>query len=75
MGSGHEHTTLSSSGQLRRFMARVTAGPNGGWVTELEFGDGASLTKWFERMTDAERYGDELQLWLEGHGSFGPISV
>ena len=48
-------TTLSASVQPNR---------DGGWLTVVNLGDGASLTKWFASQDEAKQYPDELAAWL-----------
>jgi hypothetical protein len=64
MSNEHAHASPPSD-QTRPFHASVSPNPDGGWLAIVNVGDGASLTKWFERKEQAEGYGDELAAWLE----------
>ena len=48
------------------FTAIFTANADGGWLTVLKLGDGATLSRWFPDEEDARRYPDELTAWLNG---------
>ena len=49
------------------FSASVQPNRDGGWLTVVNLGEGASLTKWFASQDEARRYPDELAKWLT-HG-------
>ena len=51
------------------FAASVRPDERGGWLAEVNLGEGASLTKWFVTEEDAVRYLQELADWLRGHGA------
>ena len=44
--------------------ASIQPNRDGGWLTVVHLGDGASLTKWFASQDEAQRYPDELAAWL-----------
>lgn len=44
--------------------ASVQPNHDGGWLTTVNLGDGASLTKWFASHDEALRYPEELAAWL-----------
>ena len=46
------------------FSASVEPNRDGGWLTVVNLGEGASLTKWFPSKDEAQRYPDELAQWL-----------
>ena len=46
------------------FTASVEPNRDGGWLTTVNLGEGASLTKWFPSKDEAQRYPDELAQWL-----------
>ena len=46
------------------FSASVRPNRDGGWLTVVNLGDGASLTKWFPSQDEANRYPEELSNWL-----------
>lgn len=48
------------------FSTSVAPTPRGEWVTVVDLGDGATLTKLFDHEDDARRYCDELAGWLRG---------
>ena len=51
------------------FVVDVRPDANGGWLTEIKLGDGASLTRWFADPKDAYEYPHELASWLKGRQS------
>ena len=61
-----EHPPLHTQGEMTRsrFSASVEPNRDGGWLTVVNLGDGASLTKWFQNQDEAERYPTELAAWL-----------
>ena len=49
----------------RPFTTSICSEPDsGGWITVVNLGEGATLSRWFEDQDQAERYGDELEAWL-----------
>jgi hypothetical protein len=42
----------------------VTVTADGVWVTIVDFGVGATLTRLFDNEQDAGAYGDKLAVWL-----------
>jgi len=48
----------------RPFTAIVTTHADGGWLSILKLGEGATLNKWFPDEEGARRYPDELAAWL-----------
>jgi hypothetical protein len=50
----------------RTFSAAVQPDLNGGWRTEVDLGDGATLTKWFPTEVEAQQYPEQLASWLSG---------
>lgn len=46
------------------FSSSVRPNLDGGWLTVVNLGDGASLTKWFPSQDEARRYPNELAEWL-----------
>ena len=61
-----EHTSKSvQPGRTTSgFSASVEPNRDGGWLTVVNLGDGASLTKWFASHDEAQRYPGELAKWL-----------
>lgn len=57
-GPVHPETTIPA------FSASVRPNVDGGWLTVVNLGDGASLTKWFPSQDEADRYPEELAKWL-----------
>jgi hypothetical protein len=62
----NEHATRSVQSQTTPlgFSASVEPNRDGGWLTVVNLGDGASLTKWFASQDEARKYPDELAAWL-----------
>ena len=48
----------------RPFTTSVTMTADGAWVTTVDFGVGATLTRLFDNQQDAEAYGGTLAAWL-----------
>ena len=48
----------------RPFRTSVTVTADGVWVTIVDFGVGATLTRLFDNEQDAAAYGDKLAAWL-----------
>lgn len=48
----------------RPFTTSVTRTADGAWVTIVDFGVGATLTKLFDNEQDAGAYGGKLAVWL-----------
>jgi hypothetical protein len=48
----------------RRFTTSVTMTADGMWVTIVDFGVGATLTRLFDNEQDAGAYGGKLTVWL-----------
>jgi hypothetical protein len=46
------------------FSTAVRPNPDGGWLAEVNLGDGATLSKWFPSRHEAELYPEELAAWL-----------
>jgi hypothetical protein len=69
MANEHSRSVMSSAGIQQELSASVTENPDGGWITRVELGDGASLSKWFDDQTDARSYADELAAWLATRAS------
>ena len=44
--------------------ASVTSAPDGNWVTEVELGDGATITNRFTDEWEARTYPERLARWL-----------
>ena len=49
------------------FSASVEPNRDGGWLTVVNLGEGASLTKWFASKDEAQRYPVELAEWLKSN--------
>ena len=64
MASEHPAKSAQSQTTPVAFSASVQANRDGGWLTVVNLGDGASLTKWFASKDEAKRYPDELAAWL-----------
>ena len=64
MASEHQAKSAQSHTTPAAFSASVRANRDGGWLTVVNLGDGASLTKWFASKDEANRYPDELAAWL-----------
>ena len=64
MRDGHPATPAQSDLTHPSFSASVEPNRDGGWLTVVNLGDGASLTKWFPSQDEARRYPDELAAWL-----------
>jgi hypothetical protein len=47
-----------------RFAASISATPDGRWVTRIDLGAGASLSRLFPDEEQARRYPEELAAWL-----------
>ena len=62
----NEHTTgpLQPDTTPPAFSASVRPNLDGGWLTVVNLGDGASLTKWFQSQDEANSYPNELANWL-----------
>jgi hypothetical protein len=64
----NEHLTrpsgVDTSTATATFSASVQRNRDGGWLTVVQLGDGATLTKWFSSQDEAERYPGELAEWL-----------
>ena len=48
----------------RPYSTSVSVTADGGWVTVVELGVGATLTRLFDNEDDASAYGDEFAAWL-----------
>jgi hypothetical protein len=49
---------------VRPFTTSVTMAADGVWVTIVDFGLGATLTRLFDNEHDARAYGGKLAVWL-----------
>jgi hypothetical protein len=49
---------------VRPFTTSVTKAADGVWVTIVDFGAGATLTRLFDNEQDAGAYGRKLAAWL-----------
>jgi hypothetical protein len=63
----NEHPRAPAQSEMTQcgFSASVEPNQDGGWLTVVNLGDGASLTKWFASQDEAQRYPDELAAWLQ----------
>jgi hypothetical protein len=57
-------TRPAESDAAPAFSASIRPNRDGGWLTVVHLGDGASLTKWFPSQDEAKRYPGELAEWL-----------
>ena len=64
MANEHPAKSVQSHATPATFSASVQPNRDGGWLTVVNLGDGASLTKWFANQDEATRYPDELAAWL-----------
>ena len=48
----------------RPFTISVTMAADGGWLTIVDFGLGATLTRLFDNEREAGAYGGKLAVWL-----------
>ena len=61
----HERSTvITSSGKEVVLSASVTSAPDGTWVTEVELGDGATISNRFTDEWEARTYPERLASWL-----------
>ena len=68
MANEHANRSVQSQTTTPGFSASVEPNRDGGWLTVVNLGDGASLTKWFPSQDEAKRYPDELAEWLTRRG-------
>jgi hypothetical protein len=47
------------------FSTSISQDPMGGWISRIEFGNGVSVSKWFDAEADARQYPSEIVTWLE----------
>ena len=64
MRNEHPPKSAQSLTTPAAFSSSVQPNRDGGWLTVVNLGDGASLTKWFSSKDEAKRYPDELAAWL-----------
>jgi hypothetical protein len=64
MRNEHPPKSVQSLTTQATFSSSVQPNRDGGWLTVVNLGDGASLTKWFASKDEANRYPDELAAWL-----------
>jgi hypothetical protein len=64
MGNEHPPNQAQSGMTQPSFSCSVEPNRDGGWLTVVNLGDGASLTKWFPSKDEARKYPDELAAWL-----------
>ena len=64
MANEHPAKSVQSHTTPETFSASVQPNRDGGWLTVVNLGDGASLTKWFASQDEAKQYPDELAAWL-----------
>ena len=64
MANEHPTRPIESKPTTPAFSASIRPNGDGGWLTEVNLGDGASLTKWFSSQDEAKRYPGELAEWL-----------
>ena len=64
MASEHPTRPVESGTTTPEFSASIHPNRDGGWLTVVNLGDGASLTKWFPSQDEATRYPGELAEWL-----------
>jgi|RhiMethySRZTD1v2_1073278.scaffolds.fasta_scaffold20142_4 hypothetical protein len=64
MANEHPRTPTQSETTQSGIAASVEPNRDGGWLTVVNLGDGASLTKWFPSRDEAQRYPAELVAWL-----------
>jgi hypothetical protein len=64
MADGQSDVLPSHTRLLDRCRTSVTHGSHGGWVTTIDLGEGASVSRWFPEEQDAHRYPQELAEWL-----------
>ena len=64
MPDGRTLASPQSEPTLAMLSASVQPNRDGGWLTTVSLGDGASLTKWFASQDEALRYPEELAAWL-----------
>ena len=64
MANEHPAKSVQSDATSAAISASVQPNRDGGWLTVVNLGDGASLTKWFANQDEAKRYPDELAAWL-----------
>ena len=54
----------ASEPTTRPFTTSVTMNTDGAWVTIVDFGAGATLTRLFDNEQDAAAYGGAFAVWL-----------
>ena len=64
MANEHSEHASTPPPTPRPFSASVRPNLDGGWLAEVNLGDGATLTKWFPSEAEASRYPEELVEWL-----------